>query len=209
MPYPERLLNSYEKIIEDLHPHWIFLAGPVAGVVVGAALAVVAQLAPTSGTGRTVTVWAALAVLAVALLVLLVRFVRWRTTNFVITTDRLIFRTGVFGKSGIEIPLERVNNVSLDQSFIERVVGTGSLLIESGGEDGRQQFSHIADPERIQNAIHAGIEANTPGGHGSQARYTGPALDVASQLEKLEGLVQRGTITPEEFAAQKAKLLGT
>jgi uncharacterized membrane protein YdbT with pleckstrin-like domain len=204
MPFPQRLLNSYESVVEDLHPHWIFLSGPVFGVLGGIVLAILAAVVDTSGTLRTVTLWAALAILVVAALALLVRYLKWVTTNFVITTDRLIFREGVFAKTGIEIPLERVNNVSLRQTFLGRLVQTGSLLIESGGEDGQQRFSHIREPERVQNVIHAQIEAN------GRASVGAPAItDVATQLEQLEALLQRGTLTQAEFAAQKAKLLGS
>ena len=66
---------------------------------------------------------------------LLVRYVQWLTTNFVITSDRVIFRHGVFAKSGIEIPLERVNSVHFNQGIFERIIGAGDLLIESGAEE--------------------------------------------------------------------------
>jgi uncharacterized membrane protein YdbT with pleckstrin-like domain len=206
MPFPQRLLNSYESVVEDLHPHWIFLSGPVFGALGAIVLTILAAVLGTHGTVRTVTLWGALALLVVAGIALLVRYLKWVTTNFVITTDRLIFRQGVFAKSGIEIPLERVNNVSLRQTFLGRLVKTGSLLIESGGEDGQQRFSHIREPERIQNVIHAEIEAN---GRVAAGGTRGPATDVTSQLEKLEAMLQRGTLTRAEFEAQKAKLLGS
>jgi uncharacterized membrane protein YdbT with pleckstrin-like domain len=205
MPFPQRLLNAYESVVEDLHPHWIFLSGPVFAVLGGIALTIIAAVVNTTGTFRTITLWVALGLLLLAVLALVARYLKWVTTNFVITTDRLIFREGVFAKTGIEIPLERVNNVSLRQTFLGRLVKTGSLLIESGGEDGQQRFSHIREPERIQNVIHAQIEAN---GRAMVAPAMGTP-DVAGQLEKLEGLLQRGTLTQAEFDAQKAKLLGS
>ncbi|HWM19700.1 MAG TPA: PH domain-containing protein, partial [Ilumatobacteraceae bacterium] len=106
---------------------------------------------------------------------------------------------------GIEIPLERVNNVLFSQSIFERIIGAGDLLIESGGEDGKQRFTDIRGPERVQNLIHAQMEVN------ENRRFTPPptsSTDVATQLEKLEGMVERGTLSREEFDAQKRKLLG-
>ena len=207
MPFPKRLLNDYETVVEDLHPHWLFLFGPAATSVLALVLVIIASAAGTHGNVHKITQWGALALLVIAALTLLWRYLEWLTTNFVITTDRLIFRHGVMAKSGIEIPLERVNNVSLRQSILDRLFGAGSLLIESGGEDGQQRFSHVRHPERIQNVVHAQIEANgkaMAGGGGG-----GGGTDVATQLEKLEALMLRGTITPEEFHAQKAKLLGS
>jgi uncharacterized membrane protein YdbT with pleckstrin-like domain len=126
------------------------------------------------------------------------------TTNFVITSNRLIFRHGLIGKSGIEIPLERVNNVNFNQSVFERILGAGDLLIESGGEDGQQRFTDIRHPARVQNLIHAQMEAH----YQRRAQYGVPTGDVTEQLQRLEGMLQRGTLTQEEFDIQKARLLG-
>ena len=91
---------------------------------------------------------------------LVIRWLLWRTTHFVITSDRVIARKGVLAKSGIEIPLERVNNVSFKQSIFERLIDAGDLLIESGGEDGQQRFTDILKPDRVQNLIHVQMEEN-------------------------------------------------
>ena len=134
----------------------------------------------------------------------IVRYLKWRTTYFVITSDRLIFRNGVIGKSGIEIPLERVNNVNFKQGIFERIIGAGDLLIESGGEDGQQRFSDISHPDRVQNLIHTQMEENQK--RSFSVNVTGGS-DVATQLEKLEGLRGRGSISAEEFESQKRRLL--
>jgi uncharacterized membrane protein YdbT with pleckstrin-like domain len=133
-----------------------------------------------------------------------VRYLKWRTTYFVITSDRLIFRYGVIGKAGIEIPLERVNNVNFKQSIFERVIGAGDLLIESGGEDGQQRFTDVPHPDKVQNLIHMQMEDNQK--RSFSVNVVG-GNDVATQLEKLEGLRDRGTISDEDFEEQKRRLL--
>ena len=90
----------------------------------------------------------------------LVRYCKWLTTNFVITSDRVIFRHGLFAKSGIEIPLERVNSVHFSQGILERMLGAGDLLIESGAEAGQQRFTDVKNPDQIQNLIHSQMELN-------------------------------------------------
>ena len=87
-------------------------------------------------------------------------YLEWVTTNFVITTDRLIYRHGVLAKHGIEIPLDRVNTVFFSQSILERMVGSGDLVIESAGEMGRQNFSNVRKPSAVQNEIYKQMEAN-------------------------------------------------
>ena len=126
------------------------------------------------------------------------------STNFVVTDQRVIYRSGVFAKSGIEIPLDRVNTVHFSQGVFERLIGVGDLMIESGGEMGQQVFADIPDPDKVQNQIHA--QKTEFRSHG--AAPAAPSTDVATQLEKLEGMLERGTLSQEEFDAQKARLLG-
>jgi len=90
----------------------------------------------------------------------------------------------------------------------ERMLGAGDLLIESGGEDGQQRFTDIRRPDKVQNLVHAQVEALVQQRAVYHHAPTVGGTDIADQLERLEGLLQRGTITAEEFAAQKAKLLG-
>ena len=201
MPFPRKFLNEGEEVILDLRPHWSYFTGPAAALVVALVLAIVAA-------GQHAPDWLEIGILllaAVAFLWCLARYARWATTNFVVTSDRLIHRYGVFAKRGQEIPLERLNDVSFRRTLIQRMVGAGDLLIESGGERGQQPFDHIAHPERVQNVIHREIES-------AQARDADRMagrreLSPLEQLEKLEELRQRGVISQAEFEAKKAQLL--
>lgn len=209
MPLPKKLLNDYETIALDLHPHWWYFAEPAAATVGAIVLGILTQWR-LDGDTKKVMGYVSLALIVVCVIWLIVRYAKWTTTNFAITSDRLIFRHGVLAKSGIEIPLERVNNVNFSQSVFERLIGAGDLLIESGGEDGQSRFTDISHPERVQNLIHAQMEVNEQrrgGFYSHPAPHTG--VDVATQLEKLEGMLHRGSLTREEFEAQKRKLLGT
>lgn len=208
MPYPKKNLNANESIALDMHPHWWYFAEPAFSLVLAIAIGIVVLSQTDSGSdARKAGGWIALILLVVTALWLLGRYLKWVTTNFVITSQRLIFRQGVFAKSGIEIPLERVNNVNFNQSVFERVLGAGDLLIESGGEDGQQRFTDIRHPDKVQNLVHAQMEglAMRRGGYAAAAKSGGD--DFTAQLERLEGLLERGSITQEEFDAQKRKLL--
>lgn len=204
MPYPKNLLNDFETVALDLHPHWWYYTKALLAVAASVIFAIVA-VTVSDGTVQTGLMWVAFAAIVVSLGWLIKRYATWSTTNFVVTSDRVIYRSGVMRKSGIEIPLERVNNVSSNQGVFERMLGAGDLLIESGGESGQQRFTDIKNPSRVQNLIHAQREANNSrmfGGRGDGGS------DVATQLEKLEGMLERGTLTQEEFDAQKRRLLG-
>jgi uncharacterized membrane protein YdbT with pleckstrin-like domain len=211
MPYPKKNLNANESIALDMHPHWWYFAEPALALVVAIVIGIVILAKGPQGSAGTFLHWLAIVLLVITALWLLGRYLKWITTNFVITSHRLIFRQGVFAKSGIEIPLERVNNVNFSQGILERILGAGDLLVESGGEDGQQRFTDIRHPDRVQNLIHAQMESHAErraGYSNPGASMPPPQIDVTGQLERLEGMLQRGTLTPEEFDAQKRKLLG-
>jgi len=148
---------------------------------------------------------AALALVLVTLVWLLLRFLRWTTTNFVVTTDRLVFRSGVLSKQGREIPLERVNDITFHASLFERVIGAGDLVIESAGERGQQMFTDIPHPMQVQNEVYRQIEAAQ---QRNADRMAGRReLSVPEQLEKLDELRQRGVISQAEFDTKKSQLL--
>ena len=208
MPYPSRLLNDYETVAVDLHPHWWYFAQPVAALIGSMLLGVLAKIyADDAGTLRVAVVYFVIALIVASMAWVVVRYLKWTTTSFVITSDRLIFRTGVVSKMGVEIPLERINTIHFSQKVFERLTGSGDLIIESGGEDGQQRFTDIRRPDQMQKAIHAQKEAYNRRRFAVSNGDVG-SINVAGQLERLEGMLKRGTLTAEEFQWQKDKLFG-
>jgi uncharacterized membrane protein YdbT with pleckstrin-like domain len=206
--FPPDLLNDAEEVVLDLRPHWAKLFFPVVFVV----LAIAATGASLAFDVARAVSFALLAVLVVAVVFLLARYIRWTTTNFVVTTQRLIHREGVISKNGIEIPLDRVQTIRFHQSIFERLIGAGDLLIESAGETGQNTFTDIRRPNVVQNVIYREIEANenrrSDRSAGVRGGSAGPAgLSVPEQLEKLHQLLQQGALSPAEYEAQKARLL--
>ena len=198
MPFPRKLLNEGEDVILDLRPHWWFLSKPIFVTVLTLAGAIALRNVEYASL-------VALALMAVSVLWLLVRWFKWTTTNFVLTTDRLISRKGVLSKSGREIPLERINDISVNQSLFERVIRSGDLMIESAGERGQQHFPDMSKPFLVQNAIYAEMER--AGARDAERMAGARQLSIPEQLEKLDELRQRGVISNAEFEAKKAQLL--
>lgn len=203
MPFPRRLLNDYESIALDLHPHWWFF-GPSAGSVLGSMFFALLATAQLTGWLEKVVVYFFVSAIIVTSAWLIVNLIKWRTTYFVVTSHRLIYRQGVVARNGVEIPLERVSNVNFKQSIFERFLGVGDLLIESGGKDGQEKFSDIAQPEKVQNIIHSTIQSRVAGRFDAAPSLT----SIAQDLERLEALRDRGTLTEDEFQEQKRRLIG-
>ena len=202
MPFPRRLLNDNESIILDMHPHWWYY-GPQAISTVVLCILGLSVLTRFDGAVRTVLGYVALAAILVSASSLVVRLVKWRTTYFAVTTYRIISKNGAVARSGVEIPLNHVMNVNFKQSIFERLIGVGDLLIESGGKDGSDTFSDIDRPLEVQNIIHQAMQDQAGGRAATAGR-----VDVADQLERLEGLRDRGALTEDEFLEQKRRLLG-
>jgi uncharacterized membrane protein YdbT with pleckstrin-like domain len=198
MGYPERLLSPDEEIVMEFRPHWQFLVLPIVSMVV---LLVVMVVAVVQLDGAAL--W--LVVLgAVGLWVILSvrRVADWLTTQYVITNERVVYRAGVFSRSGIEIPLESITNVAFNQSLLERLIRSGDLVIESAGETGQSRYSDIPDPEGLQSVIYQQREART-----LALRHAPSAASVSEELSRLAELRDRGILTPEEFEIQKRRLL--
>jgi membrane protein YdbS with pleckstrin-like domain len=204
VPYPRKLLNPGEEIVLETRPNWSLLAGPVLlGVIVLGGLVAILVL-----TANKLPLWVGAvlgAVFLADLVYVLSRYIVWRTTLFVVTTNRVVYRTGVFARTGREIPLDRVQDVSFRQSLFERLVGAGSLTVESAGEHGQEPFPDITRPERVQSTINRLLDMSR---QRDVQRATGqPILSIPEQIEKLSELYRRGVLTEQEFEQKKADLL--
>ena len=155
MAFPDRLLNDGEEVIIDTHPHWWVFAGVVTRLVLAIVIAIAIVV---KFDGKAVN-YVGSGLIIVAILNVAVVYLKWRTTDFVLTNDRLVTRRGIFSRDSREIPLDRVMDLSCHQSLFERVIGAGDLMIESGGERGQEVFSDFGNPFELQNAVHRAIEA--------------------------------------------------
>lgn len=205
MPFPQRLLHRNEEVALDLHPHWSYYLLPLLALVAGVAGGLATLLWTASGTTeRTALTIASLVMLVGSILWVVGRYLKWANTHLVITTDRLVFRTGILAKRGVEVPLERVNAVHFRQGVVQRLTGAGELTIETGGDDGQLHFTDVRRPADVQRTLHEQMDA------AQQRRLASAGVgqhDVAAQLERLEGMLERGTLSRDEFEAHKNRLL--
>ncbi|MBE7190571.1 PH domain-containing protein [Jatrophihabitans endophyticus] len=180
MAYPEKLLADDEEVVEHLHPHWITLVPATLWlIVVAAAAGVASYFAPDHGTAHKV-VLIVIVVIAVVLVVWLTvaPWIRWRTTHYVFTTHRVLIRRGVLTHTGRDIALQRITDVGFRQSLWDRMVGAGTLTIESASENGQEDLKNIPHSDRVQQTVNRLIEQDGDrrargayGGGGPQPGY--------------------------------------
>ena len=150
------------------------------------------------------------------------RYIRWVSTHFVLTTDRVIYRAGVVAKHGIEIPLERINTIFFSQRIFERMLGLGDLKIESASENGAQVLRGHPQPgagaerdlrRRWRPTRTAASTSWATGSTGAARRPRRPrrrpaAVGAPSRSPSCTGCASQGALTDAEFEAKKAELLG-
>ena len=155
MAFNPKLLAENERIVLDLRPHPKALAQPVFVLlaVCGAGSYTIARF--SEPVARYAAVGGALLVLA---LFAVVPFLAWRTTHFVVTDRRVLVRTGVLARNGRDVPLSRINDITFSHSLFERMLGTGTLVIESAGERGQVVLADLPHVEQVQRQVYDLVE---------------------------------------------------
>ncbi|PXX66349.1 PH (Pleckstrin Homology) domain-containing protein [Nocardia tenerifensis] len=152
MGYPEDVLAPEEQLILHRHPHWKMLFWPVVTLIVVTALAGFAggiASRKAEGTARSALL---ITVLVVWLIIVVWRCVApilsWKSTHFIITDRRVLVRQGVLTHTGIDIPMSRISSVQFRHGLFDRMLGTGTLIIESSSSE-PLEFDDIPAVQRV------------------------------------------------------------
>lgn len=148
-------LADDEDVALHLHPHWKALVLPALTFIATTGFsAFLVALVPAGADGAP----ARLLVVGVALLVVIVWSVRpvleWRATSYILTTRRLITREGLLSRRGHDVPLTRIDDVSFSYTLFERLLGCGTLVVESSGERGELELTDIPHVEAVQAELY-------------------------------------------------------
>jgi membrane protein YdbS with pleckstrin-like domain len=155
----DRSLAVGEESVKILHPHWKTLVMPVVlAFVIVAVLLVGEVLIPESkaaGIERLV-----LGLVAIALLMwwLMFPILAWRTKVYELTTRRMRLRDGILTRNGRDIPLSRITDVSFRKGLLDRLLGCGTLVVESAGEHGELTLTEIPHVERVSALLFQLVE---------------------------------------------------
>ncbi|BBZ66156.1 hypothetical protein MINS_15850 [Mycolicibacterium insubricum] len=158
MGYPDSVLADGEHVILHRHPHWKRMVVPVVLLLVLTLVASflagwVSTLGWADNAARVVSAVIGVIWLLGVCWLALWPFLNWWTTHFVITDRRVMFRHGLATRSGIDIPLGRINSVEFRHGLLDRVVRTGTLIIESASQD-PLEFYDIPRVERVHSLLY-------------------------------------------------------
>lgn len=161
-------MNDDEQVVLDLHPHWGQLVVPVVVLLAVCGLAGFGMAKAPHGSAHSIVQWIILGVAAALIFWFTVlRYLRWLTTRYVLTTDRLIIRSGIIARHGRDVPLNRINDVSFSETLFERLLRSGTLLVESAGERGQISLTDIPRVEQVQREIYRMVDE-----HERRKRYS-------------------------------------
>jgi uncharacterized membrane protein YdbT with pleckstrin-like domain len=202
--YLNRLLGEHEEILHTARQHWFLLlrdfAPELVLMILGAVL--VTQI-------RTQVVQSSYAtlgylILLIPLALVIKDYLVWSNHKYVVTSHRVIQLFGLFNKNVTDSSLDKVNDVKLEQSFLGRMFGYGDIQILTASEMGINRFTCIAEPVKFKTAM---LNAKQNPEHGEGApKPTGPSQQAL--IANLDALHAAGMLSPEEYAAKKAKITG-
>ncbi len=165
MAFNPDLLGRDEYVVEHLRTHPKKLVGPALLFIVLVALLIVGlSFLPTAG--RPATTW--IVVIAAGVLVVwwvVLPVLRWLTTTFTFTNRRIITRSGLISRTGHDLPLNRVSDISYQRGLLDRVFGCGTLQLSTSADDPvvLHDIPHVEDVHlRMTEILFGSDQGQTP-----------------------------------------------
>lgn len=154
MAYPDRILAPDEDVVARLHPHAATVFWAVVRLLSIVGVASFGTAIVPAGPDQAVVRLCVLGLAVVlVLLAVLVPLLRWWTSLVVVTTHRLLHRSGVLGRRGRDVALAQISDVSFSQTLWQRVARSGTLRVTSDGE-GVLVLERVPGVERVQTLLH-------------------------------------------------------
>lgn len=156
----QKQLGSEEHVVLALRQHVKALFVPILiFLVVCAAVGFGSALIPDGGAQPWIR-W----LIVVAGVVVVARwsvwpFLNWLTSRYTVTNERILTQHGVIRRYGRTMPLSRVNDVSFDHGLTDRLLGCGTLVVSSAGEQGQLLLHDVPKVEAVQREIYGLVEA--------------------------------------------------
>jgi len=156
--YVEGHLLTGEHVVYKTRLHWILFLRPALVVVAGIALALV--LRPVQDPPWLWMIGAGLGVIGLAWA--FVHYVELMTSEFAVTSSRLILKVGLISRYTTELLLTKVETIGVQQGLIGRMLGYGDLTVTGTG-GAREVFRRVRDPIGFRNHVQQASIGSTAG----------------------------------------------
>ncbi len=153
MSYIDGNLLPGEQVVFRTRLHWKLLVGPLLFAII--TFLPVAWMI-TRGMWNNLV----LLVPGLGLLVLLAALIRRQSSEFAVTTKRVMMKGGVFSTRSVELLLSKIEAIAVHQSLGGRLFGYGDIVVTgSGGTE--EAFSNIQAPLELRRAVQSVTDAQT------------------------------------------------
>ena len=227
MSYVDTLLATGEEIVYKTKKHWIApLFSTVTGTLltVGGLAAMLGQVFWFDGFLNSVLLWGGLGLLLVGLGLLVNAAVKWWAQFYFVTNQKVMKVEGIMRKSTSGSALEKINDITMEQSLLGRWLGFGTVRVLTAADESNLHYTVMRQPVEFRKAIldsklqfekqdsrdiaEAFRAGTQPAVAAAPAAPAAPSVDeIADSIERLAQLRDSGAITTEEFEAKKAELL--
>jgi len=147
--YVERHLLPRERVLYTTRLHWVLFTKPVIAMVSGVALTWLLYVRVDDPPW----LWqVGVALAGAGVLWLVVRWIEWETSEFAVTSVRLIFKVGLVARYTTELLLSKVESISVTQGPVGRLANYGDLTVTGTGAV-REAFTRVHDPVGFRNAV--------------------------------------------------------
>jgi uncharacterized membrane protein YdbT with pleckstrin-like domain len=159
-----------ENLVLKAHPHWIVLVKSVWIPIVLVVLVVVADFTVLKdnynslGLPTRFRTYLTLVTISVAGLWLIVVWIRWQSTTYTLTDQRIKIETGVFGRQEKIIPIDRIQDCTTRMSLLGRMLGYGRVEIDAAGAQGAEVLEHLPTPGSFRDQVFMQSEKRRGGG---------------------------------------------
>jgi membrane protein YdbS with pleckstrin-like domain len=201
MGRPLVAFEDHEEVLLDTGPHWLVLAPRLMPAALVVALCAAGFLLWRSAPGWFG--WLLLGGVLCSLAHGLAKTASWRARRLLVTNRRVVYHFGILRRTGQEIPIARVQDVTFRQGLLERLLGIGEVEVASAGSRSRQVIGGLRHPANVQRIVNRAIEA------AGRSPVPERLVDLVGGLERLEELRRQGIVTDAEFARTKATLLAS
>jgi hypothetical protein len=229
--YADRLLSEGEEVVLRTRQHWLALLlearYPILLFIAGLVLLFLSQA--ITGTFHDIVGWLTIGAIVISLLWLAKTYMTWYSEDYLVTNRRVLKVEGIINKRSADSSLEKINDAVLEQNLLGRMLNYGDLdiltaadvavdryrMLNRAAEFKREMLNQKHDLEGEYNRplpgppLRSAPAAPPPAAPApAPARREMSADEVTRALGGLADLRDRGAISPQEYEAKKAELLG-
>jgi len=222
--YADSLLANNERFVYETRKHWIApLLSTVTGTLltVGGIAAMFGRLFADAPWLKNLFLYGGLIALVLGVALLINAFVKWWSEHYFVTNQKVLKVSGILRKSAEGSALEKINDITLQQTLLGRWLGYGTLKVLTAADESNLTYTAMREPMEFRKAIldeKQTFEQQDARSIADAVRQSGPppapaaeqasSSEIADAIERLAKLRDSGAITPEDYEAKKTELLG-